>query len=74
MEKLNPKIAKRKAVKGSDFYYNPSTNEMELQSDPSPLHVFNSEKEPKLQAPLIVENILNVILQDASSGMTEPTN
>ena len=23
MEKLNPKIAKRKAVKGSDFYYNP---------------------------------------------------
>ena len=44
MEKLNPKIAKRKAVKGSDFYYNPSTNEMELQSDPSPLHVSNSKK------------------------------
>ena len=51
MEKLNPKIAKRKAVKGSDFYYNPSTNEMELQSDPSPLHVSNSEKEPKLHSP-----------------------
>ena len=29
MEKSNPKIAKRKAVKGSDFYYNPSTNEMD---------------------------------------------
>ena len=51
MEKLNPKIAKRKAVKGSDFYYNPSTNEMELQSDPSPLHVSNSETEPKLHSP-----------------------
>ena len=74
MEKLNPKIAKRKAVKGSDFYYNPSTNEMELQSDPSSLHVSNSEKEPKLHSPLIVENILNVILQDTSSGMTESTN
>ena len=40
MEKLNPKIAKRKAVeaepKGSDYYYNPSTREMELKSDPSP--------------------------------------
>ena len=77
MEKLNPKIAKRKAVKGSDFYYNPSTNEMELQSDPSPLHVSNSEAEPKLHRPplfFIVENILNVILQDTSSGMTESTN
>ena len=51
MEKLNPKIANRKAVKGSDFYYNPSTNEMELQSDPSPLHVSNSETEPKLHSP-----------------------
>ena len=50
MEKLNPKIVKRKAVRGSDFYYNPSTNEMELQSDPSPLHVSNSKKEPKLHS------------------------
>jgi hypothetical protein len=24
-------------MKGSDFYYNPSTNEMELKSNPSPL-------------------------------------
>jgi len=30
-------------MKGSDFYYNPSTNEMELKSDPSP-HVSSSEK------------------------------
>ena len=74
MEKLNPKIAKRKAVKGSDFYYNPSTNEMELQSDPSPLHVSNSKKNLSSTAPLIVENILNAILQDTSSGMTESTN
>ena len=51
MEKLNPKIAKRKAIKGSDFYYNPSTNEMELKSDPSPLRDFNSEKEPKIHSP-----------------------
>ena len=40
MEKLNPKIAKRKAVeaepKGSDYYYNPSTREMELKSDQAP--------------------------------------
>ena len=43
MDKLNPKITKRKAEpKGRDFYYNPSTNEMELVSDPSP-HVSSSE-------------------------------
>ena len=30
-------------MKGRDFYYNPSTNEMELKSNPSP-HVSSSEK------------------------------
>jgi len=47
MDKLNPKITKRKAEpKGRDFYYNPSTNEMELVSDPSPLRPTNPKADP----------------------------
>ena len=47
MDKLNPKIIKRKAEpKGRDFYYNPSTNEMELVSDPSPLRPTNPKADP----------------------------
>ena len=47
MDKLNPKITKRKAEpKGRDFYYNPSTNEMELVSDPSPLRPTKPKADP----------------------------
>ena len=47
MDKLNPKIIKRKAEpKGRDFYYNPSTNEMELVSNPSPLRPTKPKADP----------------------------
>ena len=38
-KKLHQKLEAQEKInktKGSDFYYNPSTNEMELKSDPSP--------------------------------------
>ena len=47
MDKLNPKIIKRKAEpRGRDFYYNASENAMELVSNPSPLRPTKQKADP----------------------------
>ena len=47
MDKLNPKIIKRKAEpRGRDFYYNASENAMELVTDPSPLRPTKQKADP----------------------------
>ena len=53
-------------MKGRDFYYNPSTNEMELKSNPSP-HVSSSEKN------LRTINELNDLKKFQNGTFKEPT-
>ena len=53
-------------MKGRDFYYNPSTNEMELKSNPSP-HVSGSEKN------LRTINELNDLKKFQNGTFKEPT-
>ena len=74
MEKLNPKIAKRKAAKVPIFI----TIQVQTKWNYNLIHLrytfLIQKKNLSSTAPLIVENILNVILQDTSSGMTESKN
>ena len=79
MEKLNPKIAKRKAVKDGlgnnvkDYFYNPAENIFQHKDElvhESPLCL----ERRRFTSPLIAGSTRNVTNQDTSSGMTETTN